>query len=159
MSEPQLCREIGSLVAFHSADTFIGKVDGNSETGLFHKKPLDFVQCPGMFRRRPDIFIVGRRQTPLPESVQVLVYRSYTVFPYPVFPVRLRQVIGQHSAVAVQCHHLACLLFESHPGEKVFHPVGNIGGRIFVNIHDAVLIEIYPAFMIDAGIVLRMQGQ
>ena len=93
MSQPQLGREVGSFITFHSANPFIGEVGGNAEPCFFYKKSLDFIQCPGMAGGGPYVFIVGGRKSPLLKTIQMFVNSSDSVFPQLVFPFGSRQII------------------------------------------------------------------
>ena len=48
MAKTELSREIGGFIRFYAADSFIGKIDGNSETGFFYEPFLHLIQGLGV---------------------------------------------------------------------------------------------------------------
>ena len=53
MPQPELGREIGRPISLDTANAFVGKIRRNAQPGLFDKKALHLVECPGMLGCRP----------------------------------------------------------------------------------------------------------
>ena len=149
VSQSQLCREVGGDIAFYPTYAFVREVGRDAEACLFDKEPLYFIQSPGMTGSRPDIRVVGRRKSPLLETVQMFIDGSYAVFPELFFPVRCRQVVFQHPLVTVERNHLAGFFFNIHLRKEVFDTCIDRDRRIFIYILFPILVEIYPAIPVD----------
>lgn len=96
MSQSQLGGEVGSLVTLYTANAFVGEIDRNAQPRLFDEKTLYFIDGPGVSRCRSYVRIVGGRESPLPETVQMFVDGPHSVFPEAVFPFRSGQIVFQH---------------------------------------------------------------
>ena len=81
----------------------------------------------------------------------MLINCSYTVFPEKVFPFFRGEFILKHPFIPVEGDHLAGFLFHRHLLQQIFYPVFQGGCRIFIDILDSVLVEVYPAFFVDVG--------
>ena len=81
----------------------------------------------------------------------MLVYGPDSVFPKFVFPFRGGKVVSKYTLVAVKGDHLAGFLFQSHLFEQIFYAGIHRCGRVLIDIHTAVFIQVDPAFMIDFG--------
>ena len=152
VTDSQLCGEVGSAVCFHAADALVRKVRGNSEPGFFHEEALHDIQRPCMLGSRPEPFAFGYREVPVAETVKMFVYRPDAVFPYLFLPCGSGEFILQHSFVAVEGNHLTGFLLQVHLREQVLYSCVDIGGSVFIDILDPVLVEIYPAFVVDASL-------
>ena len=127
VSQSQLGGEVGGAVALNPAYALVGEVRRNAQPCLFDEEPLHFVQCPGMARGRPYVFVVRRWHSPLLEAVEVLVNGTYAVLPQFVFPFGRRQVVLQHALVSIQGDHLAGLFLQRHLPQQVLYAGVNGG--------------------------------
>ena len=125
----------------------VGELHGDSETGVLNEPPLHGVE--GLHMIREGIDIVLEAAGALADSVQMFVYVGQTVLPDFGFPTVTGESIAQNPSGTVQGYELAGLFLESHAPEKVLDPVLDRSFRILVNIFLPVLVEIYPASMIN----------
>ena len=125
----------------------VGELHGDSETGVLDEPSLHGVE--GLHMIREGIDIVLEAAGALADSVQMFVYVGQTVLPDFPLPTVARKRILQDTPGTVQGYKLAGLFLESHAPEKVLDPVLDRSLRILVNIFLPVLVEIYPAPVIN----------
>ena len=159
VSQSQLGGEVGGTVTLHATYAFVGKVYGDTETGIFYKETLHLVQCPGMARCGPDIFVVRRRQSPLLEAVQMFVDGADAVFPQHLFPFGGGKVVFQYTFVSIKSDHLAGLLVQCHLLQEVFYAGVERSGRVFVHILYPIFVEVYPAFVVHLAFCRFVRGR
>ena len=148
--QAELGREIRRLVGLDPADAFVRKIHRNPQPGLLDEPALDIVQAFRMLGCRPDPgALQGRRLFRPDEGIEVLVDRPDPVLPELLLPLGRRLLVFQHPPVAVQRDHLARLFFEGHLREQVLDPGVHVGGRVLIDIHPSVLVEIGPAVVVD----------
>ena len=148
--QAELGREIRRFVGLDPADALVREIHRNPQPGLLDEPALDIVQAFRMLGCRPDPgALKGRRLFRPDEGIEVLVDRPDPVLPKLFLPLGRRLLVLQHPPVTVQRDHLARLLFEGHLREQVLDPCVHVGGRVLIDIHPSVLVEIGPAFVVD----------
>ena len=130
-----------------AVDAFVGEFGRDSEARLLHEELLDLVQGLDVVAEGIDQVVMVLESFPHP--VEVLVDVGDAVLPDPLFPFRGRESPGQDAPVAVDRHQLAGLLVDCHLREQVLHALFHAAGRVFVDVLDAVLVEVDPTFVVD----------
>ena len=167
MTLAQLGRKAGGSKGGHAAQSFLGEVDGNSESRFFNEEALHLVHGPDMLLNISgiDALAVGAN------AVEVLINIRHAILPDLILPVRRRQLVfqrrrrsGSAAANPVQGGGLTSLLIHRHLRQQVVDALFDWRFGIFVNIHPAVLVQIDPTLAIDlvfiVGLILRrMEGR
>src|ERR1041385_251212 len=126
MTLSQLRRKTGRSCEGQTAQTLIGKIDGNAEPRLLNEEALHFIHGPYV------LAYVGRMDTlPVwPNTIQVLIDVGDAIFPQALLPFRSRQFIfqrrfhsGSASADAIQSCRLTSLLLEIHLPQQILDPL------------------------------------
>ena len=150
----ELSREIGRPIGLHATYPLIRKVSRDAKARVFDEKPLHLVQGRSMGRSRPKIGTVHlNRHPPLAESVQMLVNGSNAVLPQLRLPLRSRERVCENATIAVESHHLTGFFLQSHLRKQVFHPRIDVRRLVFIDVLHPILIEVYPAFMVDLPVL------
>ena len=139
-----LCRERSSLVVAESADTLIGKVHRDAQACLLHKPALNFMAILDALGPRKRQFVVHA----ILHAIALFIDVSDAVFPDFILPILGRIFVFQHTARAIERGHLASLLVERHLAQQIGDSRFHCSIGVFVDVHDSVLVEVYPSFSI-----------
>ena len=104
----------------NATNPFIREIDRDSQSRLFEKPPLHFVDRRRVRRGGPEIRVLGRLSLvvdlalPAP-AVEMFVDVGDAVFPDRVLPRRLGKVVLELAQIAVQRAALVGLFLDGHP--------------------------------------------
>ena len=130
-----------------AVDALVGEFGRNAEPRLFHEELLDLMQGLDMVAEGIDQVIMVL--VAFAHAVEVLVDVGDAVFPDPLLPFRSRECPGQDTAVAVDRNQLAGFFVDRHLLQQVLDARINALRRIFIDVLDAVLVEVDPSFVVD----------
>ena len=136
MAHADLGRKTRGGVKGDAAQTFIRKVNRNSQTCFFNEEALHFVHGPHVFLDVRGIDAFGA----LGPAIEVFVDVGDAVLPDLILPLRRGQLVFQYAVVAVQGSGLAGLLFQRHLRKQILNAFIDVSLRVFINIHPPVLV-------------------
>ena len=132
-----------------TANSLIRKIHRNPQAGLLLEPLLNIVKGFRMIRGRPNqrvdfldlgpvVPFGGRPEFRNP--IQLLINVRNPVFPYFLLPTRGGHLVFQYPPIAIQRCQLAGFFLHRHLRKKVFHPLLNRPGCIFVGIQFPIFI-------------------